>query len=75
MAEDIDLSHARPAADVHSTHVERELARISAADPEGMRRARRAAYGGATHMQPFSATKLLPETGRPLMRVIAGSGN
>ena len=43
MAPDIDLSHARPAADVHSTHVERELERIRTADPAGFRRVQRAA--------------------------------
>ncbi|WP_174279823.1 adenosyl-hopene transferase HpnH [Sphingomonas bacterium] len=43
MAPDIDLSGARPAADVHSTHVERELTRIREADPEGFRRVQRAA--------------------------------
>jgi hopanoid biosynthesis associated radical SAM protein HpnH len=34
MAKDIDLSHARPAEDVYSTHVERELARIKATKPD-----------------------------------------
>lgn len=43
MAPDIDLSMARPAADMHSTHVERELERIRATDPEGLRRVQRAA--------------------------------
>ena len=43
MAPDIDLSHARPAEDVHLTHVERELARIKAEEPEGGRRVQRAA--------------------------------
>ena len=43
MAPDIDLSQARPAQDVHSTHVEQELARIKAADPDGYRRVQRAA--------------------------------
>ena len=43
MAADIDLANQRPAVDVHSTHVERELARIKAADPAGMKRAQRAA--------------------------------
>lgn len=43
MAADIDLSHARAAEDVHSSHVERELERIRTADPEGMRRVQRAA--------------------------------
>jgi len=33
MAKDIDLSQARPAEDVYSTHVERELARIKASKP------------------------------------------
>ena len=33
MAPDIDLSNARPAEDVYSSHVERELARIKAANP------------------------------------------
>ena len=33
MAPDIDLSKARPAEDVYSSHVERELARIKAANP------------------------------------------
>ena len=43
MAPDIDLSHARPASDVHSLHVERELERIKLADPEGYKRVQRAA--------------------------------
>lgn len=43
MAPDIDLSHARKATDVHSLHVERELAKIKAADPEGFKRTQRAA--------------------------------
>ena len=43
MAPDIDLSNARKAADVHSLHVERELERIKAADPEGYKRTQRAA--------------------------------
>ena len=43
MAPDVDLSRARPATDVHSTHVERELARIKAADPAGFGRVQRAA--------------------------------
>jgi hopanoid biosynthesis associated radical SAM protein HpnH len=34
LAQDIDLSRARPAQDVYSSHVERELARIKAADPK-----------------------------------------
>jgi hopanoid biosynthesis associated radical SAM protein HpnH len=33
MAQDIDLSRARPAEDVYSTHVERELARIKTTKP------------------------------------------
>jgi len=43
MAPDIDLSHARPAEDVFSNHVEAELAKIKAADPEGFKRVQRAA--------------------------------
>lgn len=43
MARDIDLSKARPAEDVYSSHVERELARIKAEDPEGFKRAQRVA--------------------------------
>jgi len=43
MAPDIDLSHARKAQDVHSTHVERELERIKNADPDGFKRVQRAA--------------------------------
>lgn len=43
MAPDIDLSHARKSTDVHSLHVERELAKIKAADPEGFKRTQRAA--------------------------------
>ena len=43
MAPDVDLSRARPADDVHSTDVERELARIEAADPAGFGRVQRAA--------------------------------
>jgi hypothetical protein len=35
---DIDLSRARPAEDVYSSHVERELARIKAADPKAAKR-------------------------------------
>ena len=38
MAQDIDLSRARPAEDVYSSHVERELARIKAADPKAAKR-------------------------------------
>ena len=40
---DIDISHARVAEDVHSTHVEAELAKIKAADPDGFKRTQRAA--------------------------------
>ena len=43
MAPDIDLSNARKAQDVHSLHVERELEKIKAADPEGYKRVQRAA--------------------------------
>jgi hopanoid biosynthesis associated radical SAM protein HpnH len=43
MAADIDISKARKSEDVHSTHVERELAKIKAADPEGFKRVQRAA--------------------------------
>jgi hopanoid biosynthesis associated radical SAM protein HpnH len=43
MAPDIDLSNQRMASDVHSTHVERELEKIRIHDPEGYRRATRAA--------------------------------
>lgn len=43
MAPDIDLSHARPAQDTFSNHVETELARIKSADPEGWKRVQRAA--------------------------------
>jgi len=43
MAPDIDLSNARPAEDVHSTHVERELAKIQAADPTGFKRVQKVA--------------------------------
>jgi len=43
MAPDIDLSHARPAEDVFSSHVERELERIKREDPEGFKRVQRAA--------------------------------
>ncbi len=37
MAPDIDLSHQRPAEDVYSSHLERELAKIQAADPSAAR--------------------------------------
>jgi hopanoid biosynthesis associated radical SAM protein HpnH len=43
MAPDIDLSNARRAQDVHSTQVEREMEKIRIEDPEGYRRATRAA--------------------------------
>ena len=43
MAPDIDLSHARPAQDVFSNHVEREIERIKTADPEGWKRVQKAA--------------------------------
>jgi len=43
MAPDIDLSHQRPAEDVFSSHVERELDRIKREDPEGFKRVQRVA--------------------------------
>jgi len=43
MAPDIDLSNARPALDVHASHVEREMEKIRIEDPEGYRRATKAA--------------------------------
>ena len=43
MAPDVDLSHQRRAEDVHATHVEREMEKIRIEDPEGYRRATRAA--------------------------------
>jgi hopanoid biosynthesis associated radical SAM protein HpnH len=43
MAPDVDLSAARPAEDSYSSHVELELAKIKAADPEGFKRTQRAA--------------------------------
>ncbi len=43
MAPDIDLSNARPAMDVHSSHVEVELAKIRTADPAGSKRVQRVA--------------------------------
>jgi hopanoid biosynthesis associated radical SAM protein HpnH len=43
MAPDIDLSNARKAEDVHSTHVEAAMEKIKLEDPEGYRRATRAA--------------------------------
>jgi hopanoid biosynthesis associated radical SAM protein HpnH len=38
MAPDISLANQRPAEDVHASHVERELARIRAADPRAGKR-------------------------------------
>ena len=43
MAPDIDLSNARPATDVHMTHVEQELAKISAGNPTGAKQVQRVA--------------------------------
>jgi len=43
MAPDIDLSNARPAADVHITHVEQELAKIRAENPAGAKQVQRIA--------------------------------
>lgn len=43
MAPDIDISNARRAEDVHLTHVEAEMEKIKLEDPEGYRRATRAA--------------------------------
>ncbi len=43
MAPDIDLSKARPAADVHMTHVERELEKIKAEQGAAAGRVQRAA--------------------------------
>ncbi len=43
MAPDIDLTHARKSEDVHSTHVERELARIKAENPNADKRVQQAA--------------------------------
>jgi hopanoid biosynthesis associated radical SAM protein HpnH len=43
MAPDISLSQQRPAEDLHSAHVEREMEKIRIEDPEGYRRAIRAA--------------------------------
>lgn len=43
MAPDIDISNARRAEDLHSTHVEAEMEKIKREDPEGYRRATRAA--------------------------------
>ncbi|MBV1688653.1 adenosyl-hopene transferase HpnH [Novosphingobium sp. G106] len=43
MAPDIDLSNQRPAVDVHAGQVETAMERIKVEDPEGFRRATRAA--------------------------------
>lgn len=43
MAPDIDLSHARPAEDVHERQVSAEMERIRVEDPEAYRRGTRAA--------------------------------
>lgn len=43
MAPDIDLSNQRRSVDVHATQVEQELEKIRISDPEGYRRATRAA--------------------------------
>ena len=43
MAPDVDLSQARPAVDLHATQVDREMEKIRVEDPEGYRRATRAA--------------------------------
>ena len=43
MVPDVDLSRQRKAEDVHATHVEREMEKIRIEDPEGYRRATRAA--------------------------------
>ncbi len=43
MVPDVDLSKQRKAEDVHATHVEREMEKIRIEDPEGYRRATRAA--------------------------------
>ena len=43
MAPDIDLSKARPAEDVYSSHVERELARIKAEHPRAAKHVEKAA--------------------------------
>ena len=40
MAPDIDLSRQRPALDVHTSQVAREVEKIRIEDPEGYRRAR-----------------------------------
>jgi hopanoid biosynthesis associated radical SAM protein HpnH len=43
MAPDVDLSRARPAEDVYSSHLEQELARIKAEDPKQSARVQRVA--------------------------------
>ena len=43
MAPDVDLSGARPAEDVHAAQVEAEMERIKREDPEGYKRATKAA--------------------------------
>jgi hypothetical protein len=43
MAPDIDLSKARPAEEVYSSHVERELAKIKAGNPSAAKRVVKAA--------------------------------
>ena len=43
MAADIDLSQARKAEDVHEAEVGKQMERIKVEDPEGFRRASRAA--------------------------------
>ena len=43
MAPDVDLSGARPAEDVHEAQVEAEMERIKREDPEGYKRATKAA--------------------------------
>jgi hypothetical protein len=43
MVPDIDLSNARKSIDVHAGEVEKQMDRIKVEDPEGFRRANRAA--------------------------------
>lgn len=43
MAPDVDLANARPAEDVYSSHVERELAKIKASDPSAAKHVVKAA--------------------------------
>jgi hypothetical protein len=43
MVRDIDLSKARKAVDVHEEEVGKQMERIKVEDPEGFRRASRAA--------------------------------